>query len=811
MTLREARRHAAHGRRFSARRPARAVGLATVLVLILTVTASPFSARAANDPINLRTAAGFSVLAGASIASTAISTMTGSIGTSPGVSITGFPPGVVSGDIHPGDAVAAVARNDAVFASIDAANRVPTGTIAGDIGGATLFPGVHRSVAALSLSTTLTLDGQGDPQAVFIFQIGAAMGTAAASTVTLINGARAANVFWQVVGAVSLGAASSFSGTILGQGAVSVGANTRVTGRAIALTDAVALNNNTFIFEPVVLLRSAASCSVLAGTFVTNTGATVISGNVGTSPTNSVTGFPPGLLTGVVHAGDATAAQARVDLQRAYDDAGSRDVTHRLAGDLSGRTLTAGVYRADAALTLTDTLIIDGQNNPNGVFIFQLAAGITTAPASEIRLINFAQASQIFWRVSGPVTLGGLSRFTGSILSTESITIGRSAQLLGRALTLSGSVTLNTSSVGVTPTLDLGTASTYALLSNTSVANTGVSVVTGDVGTSPGVAVTGFPPGVVNGTIHVGDAAAAQAVADTRLAYQDALTRAPDAPLAGDLAGQTIRAGVYRSDAAVSNSGAFTLDGQGNPNGVFIFQIEAALSAAAASSMVLTNGAQASRVFWQVLGAATIGAGATFQGTILGDAAISIGAGAVLTGAALTAGGAIALNGTEATVPPPLSGSLSAVTSGFALSDIALTGVNTQFVSATATPWVVADARGTGAEWGMTVSASSPISAPGTVETVARMLPSGSLVLAPGGITAKSGADPALGIITTTLALTSVGQTLIAAPGPHRGTYSFTPSFSVTIPANAYRSNFSGEVDNSPLNPYVSILTITIG
>ena len=130
---------------------------------------------------------------------------------SPASSVVGFPPGIVGGQIHAGDPAAAQARSDLVLAYNDAAGRTAKASFAGDLNGLTFLPGVYHTAAALALTGTVTLDGQGDPNAVFIFQVDAALNTAAASTVSLINGARASQVFWQVNGAAGLGASSLFA------------------------------------------------------------------------------------------------------------------------------------------------------------------------------------------------------------------------------------------------------------------------------------------------------------------------------------------------------------------------------------------------------------------------------------------------------------------------------------------------------------------------------------------------------------------------------------------------------------------------
>ena len=782
----------------------------TVLVLLTSLLSPQSPAQAITSTVDLKTAGSYSVLATDAIASTGDSALSGNAGTSPGTAITGFPPGILTGSIHAGDSHAMAAQTDLRAAYTDAAGRVPTGTLAGDLAGRTLTAGVYKSTAALAVSTTVTLDAQQDPTAVFIFQIDAAFNTAAASSIVLINGAQASNVFWQVVGAVSLGANSSFTGNILGFAAISVGASTSFIGRALTSNGAIAMASNIFMAEPPVSLNSAGTYSVLAGTSVVNSGGTTLNGNLGVSPGAALTGFPPGVVTGSTELGTAASAQAQLDLQAALNDAAARTATATLSGNLGGQTYNAGVYSAPGALTLGSSVTLDGQGNPNAVFIFQLDGGFTTSAGSSVRLINGAQPSRVFWKVDGVVQLGASSSFSGIILGQATVTVGSNSNFTGRALTRTGSVNIASTTFTTEPAVNLGSASTYAILATTSVANTGNSSFDGDIGVSPGTAVTGFPPGVLTGTIHGGDAAAASAQVDLAAAYKDAAARPASAAIAGDLAGRTLTSGVYKSTAALAISTTLTLDGQGNPNAIFIIQVDAAFNTAAGSSVVLINGAQPSRVYWQVAGAVSLGAASAFTGTIIGMAAISIGAGVTYLGRALTANGAVSMSTASSTSPAPAAGDLTATVAGATLSGVTLRGMEPQFATGVSPQWSIVDARGTGAAWTLAVSATAPTSAAGTVETKDRVLPAQNLSISPGTITTGPNSDAATGIMAPDLALSTTSQSLIATSGPHRGTYLLTPTFRLMIPANAYRSNFSGAIDNSPMNPYVSVITLTI-
>jgi hypothetical protein len=192
-------------------------------------------------------------------------------------------------------------------------------------------------------------------------------------------------------------------------------------------------------------LGSAATFAVLAGApAVTNSGSTVIGGDLGLHPASRVTGFPPGLVNGETHPGDAAAQQAKVDLVVAYDDAAGRTPAAVISdGVLGGLTLVAGVYNAGGVtLGLAGRLTLDGQGDPSAVWIFQATSDLVTAASSSVALINGGQACNVFWQVTGSATLGADSQFAGNILALSSITLHSRVALSGRALARNGSVSL---------------------------------------------------------------------------------------------------------------------------------------------------------------------------------------------------------------------------------------------------------------------------------------------------------------------------------------------------------------------------------
>ena len=196
----------------------------------------------------------------------------------------------------------------------------------------------------------------------------------------------------------------------------------------------------------------------------------------------------------------------------------------------------------------------------------------------------------------------------------------------------------------------LGAADDFGVLGASTVTNTGLTEVTGDVGVSPGTAVTGFPPGIVNGTIYSAGAVAAQAQSDLTAAYNDAEGRACQVDLTGqDLGGMTLTDGVYCFSSSVGLTGTLTLDAQGDPNAVFIFQIGSTLTTASASSVNLINGAQSCMVVWQVGSSATLGTTTAFSGNVLALTSNTATTGVTVDGRLLAQNGAVTLDSNTVT------------------------------------------------------------------------------------------------------------------------------------------------------------------
>jgi hypothetical protein len=230
----------------------------------------------------------------------------------------------------------------------------------------------------------------------------------------------------------------------------------------------------------------------------------------------------------------------------------------------------------------------------------------------------------------------------------------RSAVLIAAAAVASMLLVALSSSAGAaTPAVGLGTAAQYSVLAGTTVTNTGPSILNASLGVSPGSAAPGFPPGILlpPGVMHLADAPALQAKSDLTTAYNDAAGRPVTANLAANLVGLTLVPGVYRATTSLGLSGTVTLDGQGNQNSVFIFQIPSTLITSSASHVIVLNGAQACHVYWQVGSSATLGTASDFKGTVMALTSISVQTGATVQGRALARNGQVSLDNNVFSLP----------------------------------------------------------------------------------------------------------------------------------------------------------------
>lgn len=207
---------------------------------------------------------------------------------------------------------------------------------------------------------------------------------------------------------------------------------------------AASLMTGPFLRAATVDLGDSASFAVLAGTAITNTGATFIDGDIGTFSGTAVTGIGDVVLTGTNHNGDGATVAAHASLLTAFNAAAAQTatVTYLTPQDLGNTTIGPGVYEDTTSFGVTGILTLDAQGDPDATFLFQMGTTLTTATGSSVLLINGAQAKNVFWQVGSSATLGTASSLAGSILAFQSIDMNTGAVIEGRALAYNGAVTM---------------------------------------------------------------------------------------------------------------------------------------------------------------------------------------------------------------------------------------------------------------------------------------------------------------------------------------------------------------------------------
>jgi hypothetical protein len=487
------------------------IGVVSFAVLL---SAAPFQTALAQTAPNLLTAGSFAVLGASTVTSSGPTAITGDVGVSPGAALTGFstssnvlvnvPPGTVSdgaglvtgGSIHAGGVVAAQAHADAAVTYLDLQGRVCNfahGAVA-ELGGLTLPPGVHCFPTSAAVTTgTLTLSGNAD--SIWIFQMGSTLVTGGDARVVVTGGAKATNVWWAVGSSATLGANTEFSGNILALASISLNTNASVFGRTLALNGAVTMLANSVSAvcasapclppsppPPPPLpdlgagagnLGAASTFAVLGASTVTNTGATIVGGDLGVSPGTAITGFNvsankplvgpgtltdgPGLVTGTINAASPAAVAAHADAAILYGDLVGRPCTTTFGAvaPIGGLTLPPGVHCFPTSAEVTGRLTLNG---PAGsIWVFKIGSTLTTAVNSSVVMSGGARDTDVYWAVGSSATLGTGTAFTGNILAVASITLTTGASVSGRALALNGAVTMDTNNVSAVSCLSSGT------------------------------------------------------------------------------------------------------------------------------------------------------------------------------------------------------------------------------------------------------------------------------------------------------------------------------------------------------------------
>ncbi len=284
-------------------------------------------------------------------------------------------------------------------------------------------------------------------------------------------------------------------------------------------------------------LGAAESFGVLGGSAVTNTGPTVINGDLGVWPNLAITGFPPGIVVppGATHAGDAVAQQAQSDVTNAYNALAGQACDVDLTGlDLGGLTLRSGVYCFSTSAQLTGELTLDVEGNPNGVFIFKIGSTLTTAPDASVIFVNGGPSCNVFWQIGSSATLDTATVFAGDIVALTSITLNTGARVTGRLLARNGAVTLDSNNIARCVT-SLTPTNTPLPATQTAIAATQIAIaptLTAIAATQTAIAMT--PPPTLPSPAQTAIAATQTAIASTLVAIAPTLTAIAMTPAATD-------------------------------------------------------------------------------------------------------------------------------------------------------------------------------------------------------------------------------------------------------------------------------------
>lgn len=415
---------------------------------------------------NLGTAADFVLFTTAgAVSNTGISQLTGNVGTNGGSS-TGF--GNVNGGMHDNDGVSAQCAADLLIAYNQLNSTIPNFFPAPLLGnGQTLHAGVYSIAAAATLNLELTLDAQGNPNAVFIFKIQGPLSTAAFSQVNLVNEALACNVFWKIEGLVDMATGTTMRGTIVANNAA-INMNTGVTleGRALSTAGAVTVDGvlaytpsgcgSAVHPGPVAPALASTECYAIFSSNgpVANAGITYVTGDVGTN-VGLTTGFDPLLVKGTIHPiPDVSTAQCAADLLNVYNYLNSlpHDI-ELLYPEQFGRNLvlTPHTYLLNAATELTDNLYLSAQGNEDAVFVIKIYGALSTSTHSKVILTDGTKAKNVFWLVNGAVAVNDYSIFNGTIVCNNgAIELNTGATLNGSAFTTTGAISTAAVTVNIT-------------------------------------------------------------------------------------------------------------------------------------------------------------------------------------------------------------------------------------------------------------------------------------------------------------------------------------------------------------------------
>lgn len=423
-----------------------------------------------------------------------------------------------------------------------------------------------------------------------------------------------------------------------------------------------------FIFGQVVQFGALTDFVAYTGLgAATNSG--YFKGDVG-SNSGVISGFSGSLFTGTVHNSDSLTNQAKIDILRVYIHLNDMFVTHpgtHVPAFGSGETLTPGIYSISGAGSIAGALKLDGQGDTNSVFIIKFEGAITTGVGAEVILTKGTREANVFLIAEGAISIASGCVIRGSLLShAGAISFGTNAKITGKVLTTEGAITFAAGDTVIAPegpnTIPLscsgkftpaaaadvlGSVGEFALFtSNGAVANTASSGIVGDIATNAG-SLSGFGTSTHIGSMTPSAAIIAQAKIDLDSAYarlmRITVTVSNHAAAFGS--SETLTKGVYSVAGAGSLAGTITLNGENDPNAIFIFKFGGAFTTAAKSKVIFINGTRRCNVFWIAEGAISMGTYTYMKGTVIAHGgANDLAAGGFVEGRMLSTAGAIGLS-----------------------------------------------------------------------------------------------------------------------------------------------------------------------
>jgi len=442
------------------------------ILLLITIIILSFPKVHFGQAPNLGTAANFVLYTTAGgVSNVGITHLTGNVGSNSGLS-TAF--GNVDGQMHDNDGVSGQCATDLLIAYNQLNSTIPTLFPAPLLGnGQILTAGVYAIPSPATINLDLILDGGGNANAVFIFQIQGSLSTNASAKVKLINGAKACNVFWKVEGLVSMGAGSTMRGTIVANNAaINMSTGDTLEGRALSTAGAITVSGilgytpigcgSVTLNGPIAPNLASADCYEIFSTNgpVTNVGVSNVIGDIGTN-NGSVTGFNPLFVVGAIHGvPDGSTAACATDLNNAflYLNTLPFDIELLYPAQFGNNlVLTPHTYLMNSAASFTDSLYLNAQGNVNAVFVIRINGALSTSVNSRVILLNGTQSKNVYWLVNGAVTINDNSIFRGSIICNNgAINLNTGVTLDGRALTTTGAI--NTAAINAS--IPLGSCGT---------------------------------------------------------------------------------------------------------------------------------------------------------------------------------------------------------------------------------------------------------------------------------------------------------------------------------------------------------------